>query len=248
MTQLIDSHTPSPNASVVSSASTATGTSYFASSIAPDDSVSQVSLSKPQPKALTPGLFTSGSGALSRDVSPAAPPLLSIPSSSNLSREVSPSVESGPTVDDLDDELAPGVDFKTLLQDIPRPWNVGPVSEPPALPKPLHLAKLKPEVALQVSFLKDKTKVKHASKEDKDKAKAAGRPHVSNFREQDQSHLKLNLEFMDDLVATVYAFPNEETCWNFALLSNYWASIRLGCSYQLNRDSEHCRLVCLCSN
>jgi hypothetical protein len=151
-------------------------------------------------------------------------------------------------VDDLDEEFTPGVDFKTLLEGIPKPWNVGPASAPPALPDPLHTAKLKPDIIRLLSLLKDKTKAKQASKEDKDKAKAAGRPRVSNFREQDQSHLKLNLEFMDDLVATVYAFPDEEACWTFALVSNHWASKKLGRSYRLERDSEHCRLVCLCSS
>ncbi|KAG8726330.1 hypothetical protein FRC10_007245, partial [Ceratobasidium sp. 414] len=71
----------------------------------------------------------------------------------------------------------------------------------------------------------------------------ATRPRVSNFREQDQTHLKLNLEFMDNLVATVYAFPDEEACWNFALVSNHWASNKLGRSYRLERNSEHCRLL-----
>jgi hypothetical protein len=85
--------------------------------------------------------------------------------------------------------------------------------------------------------------MKQASKEEKDRAKVATRPRVNNFRDQDQVHLKLNLEFMDNLVATVYAFPDEETCWNFALMSNYSASIKLGRSYRLERNSEHCRLV-----
>lgn len=245
--QLVDSHTPSPNPSVVSSTSAVTGTSNFASSIAPDDSVSQVCLSKPKPKVPTPALQIPRSGTSSRDVSPAVPPLLSAPSSA-LSRDMSPSTESALTVDEFDEELTTGVDFKTLLEGIPKPWNVGPVSMPPALPEPLYVAKLKPEILQLLASLKDKTRSKQASKEDKDKAKAATRPRVSNFWDQDQSHLKLNLEFMDDLVATVYAFPDEDTCWTFALVSNHWASKKLGRSYRLERDSEHCRLVRPCSN
>jgi hypothetical protein len=151
-------------------------------------------------------------------------------------------------VDDPDEELTTGVDFKSLLADIPKPWNVGPAFPPPALPEPLHLAKLKTDLLQLMASLKDKSKAKKASKEEKDKAKAAARPRVSNFREQDQAHLKLNLEFMEDLVATVYAFPDDETCWTFALLSNYWASKKLGRSYRLERDSEHCRLVSLNSH
>ncbi|KAG8727004.1 hypothetical protein FRC10_006502, partial [Ceratobasidium sp. 414] len=48
MEQLISSQTPSPNPSVISGASAATGTSGLTGSIAPDDSISQVSKSKPK--------------------------------------------------------------------------------------------------------------------------------------------------------------------------------------------------------
>ncbi|KAG9075760.1 hypothetical protein FRC06_009902, partial [Ceratobasidium sp. 370] len=108
------------------------------------------------------------------------------------------------TADDFDEELTPRVDFTTLLKGIPSPWNVGPASPPLALPEPLHLAKLKPDILQLLASLKDKSKAMKASKEEKDKAKMATRPRVGNFSEQDQTHLKLNLEFMDNLVATVY--------------------------------------------
>ncbi|KAG9089282.1 hypothetical protein FRC06_001637 [Ceratobasidium sp. 370] len=241
MEQLVSSHTPSPNPSVISGTSAGSGTSGLTGSIAPDDSISQVSKSKPK-NATPSSLQVPSSGPSSRGVSPTAP-LLSIPPSSAASRDVSPSVESIVTADDFDEELTPRVDFTTLLKGIPCPWNVGPASPPPALPEPLHLAKLKPDILQLLASLKDKSKAKRASKEEKDKAKMATRPHVGNFREQDQMHLKLNLEFMDNLVTTVYAFPDEEACWNFALMSNYWASNKLGRSYCLERNSEHCRLL-----
>ncbi|KAF8593399.1 hypothetical protein BDV93DRAFT_549546 [Ceratobasidium sp. AG-I] len=241
MMQLVNSQTPSPNPSVVSSASAVTGTSQFASSIAPDDSVSQVSSAKPKPKASTPGLYVPHSGASSRDVSPAVPLHLSVPSSNAMSRDVSPSADSVVSVDDS--IRAPGIDLKAALEGIPKPWNVGPALEPPLLPEPLYIAKLKPDVLELMALLKDKSRLKQATKEDKDKAKNAARPRVGSFRDQDQCHLRLNLEFMDDLVATVCAFPDSDTCWIFALLSNYWASMKLGRSYRLDRESDHCRLL-----
>lgn len=245
MKQLLDSHTPSPNPSVVSNTSAATGTSNLASSIAPDDSVSQVSTSRLNPNHFVGfGLQPPRRGDLSREVSPAAPPLLSTPLFSMLSRDVSPGADSAVTVDESDERLAPGVDFKTLLEGIPKPWNVGPVSAPPPLPEPLYVAKLKSEILQLVELLKDKARFKQASKEEREKAKTATRPRVSNFRDQDQAHLKQTLEYMETLVATVYAFPDNDTCWTFALLANCWASKKLGRSYRLERDSEHCRLVC----
>ncbi|CCO36749.1 hypothetical protein RSOLAG1IB_12186 [Rhizoctonia solani AG-1 IB] len=48
---------------------------------------------------------------------------------------------------------------------------------------------------------------------------------------------------MEALVATVCAFPDDETRWRFAVLSNYWASKKLGRHYRLQPDSEHCRLL-----
>jgi hypothetical protein len=242
MEQLVNSHAPSPNPSIISGASAATGTSGFTGSIVPDDSISQVSMSKSKNVTRTT-LQIPITGPSSRDVSPTAPQLLSLPPSSAVSRDVSPGAESAITVDDFDDALTSGVNFNTLLEGIPRPWNVGPASETPSLPEPLHLAKLKPDILQLLALLKDKSRMKQASKEEKDKAKMVTCPRVGNFREQDQAHLKLNLEFMDNLVATVYAFPDEETCWNFAIASNHSASVKLGRSYRLERNSEHCRLV-----
>ncbi|CAE6526988.1 unnamed protein product [Rhizoctonia solani] len=60
---------------------------------------------------------------------------------------------------------------------------------------------------------------------------------------QVQAICKLSIEYMETLVATVCAFPDDETCWNFAVLSNYWASKKLGCHYWLECDSEHCCLL-----
>lgn len=236
--QIVNLHTTSPEPSIVSSISVATGTSTFASSIAPDDSVSQVSMSRPYQSPFALSLH----GTFPREVSPAAPPLLSVPSSNAVSRDVSPSAESVITTEE-DCVAAPGVDYKTLLEGIPKPWNVGTTAPPPPLPEPFHIAKLKPEVLQLMNLLKDRAKLKQASKEDRDKAKAATRPRVSNFREQDQTHVKLTLEYMDDLVVTVYAFPDSDTSWTFSGLANYYASKKLGRSYRIERESEHCRLV-----
>ncbi|KAG9088782.1 hypothetical protein FRC06_001854, partial [Ceratobasidium sp. 370] len=96
MEQLISSHTPSPNPSVISGTSAGSGTSRLTGSIAPDDPISQVSKSKP--KNTTPSsLQVPSSGPSSCGVSPTAP-LLSIPPSSAVSRDISPSAESIVTV------------------------------------------------------------------------------------------------------------------------------------------------------
>jgi hypothetical protein len=231
MEQLVNSHIPSPSPSLVSGVSSTTGTSGCASSIAPDDSVSQVDAPKPKNSAKS-GLQVPQPRSTSRDVSPAAPPHLNIPSSNVTSRDASPVAESVLTVDEEYDEEfeASRVDIGALLEGIPKPWVVGPAVMPRALPEPLHTAKLKPEVLLKLSQGgKDKSKPTRAT--------------ISNFRVQDQLHLKLNLEFMEDLVINVHAFPDDETRWTFAVLSNYWASTKLGRNYRLTRDSEHCRLV-----
>jgi hypothetical protein len=104
---------------------------------------------------------------------------------------------------------------------------------PPSLPEPLFTAKLKPEVVVQQAQLS------------KDKAKKI-RPQVKNFRTQDQAICSLSIEYMEALVATVCAFPDEATRWLFAALSNHWASKKLGHNYRLQPNSEHCRLVRIC--
>jgi hypothetical protein len=147
-------------------------------------------------------------------------------------RDASPIAESVITVDEEYDEEfeVSRVDIGSLLKGSPKPWIVGPAVMPPALPELLHNAKLKPEVLLKLT------------QGGKDKSKPA-RAKINNFRVQDQLHLKLNLEFMEDLVVNVHAFPDDETHWTFAVLSNYWASKKLGRHYRLTRDSEHCCLV-----
>ncbi|EUC58876.1 hypothetical protein RSOL_283440, partial [Rhizoctonia solani AG-3 Rhs1AP] len=162
---------------------------------------------------------------------PVAPPLLQIPSSTLGSREVSPSAESMATADnDYDEDIDIAFDYKALLDGIPKPWNLGPVSAPPPLPKPLHTAMLNPEV------------MEKAANGGKEKSRVA-RPLVNSFRVQDQVHLKLALEYMDALVATICAFPDDDTRWTFATLSNYWASKKLGRNYRLDRQSDYCRLL-----
>ncbi|KEP47677.1 hypothetical protein V565_147650 [Rhizoctonia solani 123E] len=199
---------------------------------APTNSASKASNSKPRPRIVTqPGLQVPRSIPPSRDVSPVAPPLLQIPSSNSASREVSPSAESTVTADDdYDEDIDTGFDYKALLDGIPKPWNLGPVSAPPSLPEPLHTPKLMPEVT------------EKATNSGKEKSKVA-RPLVNKFRIQDQVHLKLALEYMDALVATICAFPDDDTRWTFATLSNYWASKKLGRNYRLDRQSDYCRLL-----
>ncbi|KAG9075717.1 hypothetical protein FS749_012589 [Ceratobasidium sp. UAMH 11750] len=229
MEQLVNSHFPSPNPSVVSGVSASTGTDTRTSSIAPSDSVSQTNVPKPK-KVAAQSLQVPRSGSASRNVSPTAPPSLSVPSSVVSSRDVTPSAESTLTADDDCDDNGTRVDVNTVLAGIPKPWNVGPVLPPPELPGPFHTASLKPDVLQQLSA------------GGKDKGKLA-RPAIGSFRDEDQQHLKLCLEFMDVLVATVCAFPNNEILWTFALLSNFWACKKLGRNYRLAPDSEHFRLV-----
>ncbi|KAF8605583.1 hypothetical protein BDV93DRAFT_543248 [Ceratobasidium sp. AG-I] len=231
MEQLVSSHAPSPNPSLVSGISAATETSTRTSSIAPDDSVSQTGVSKSK-KLVKPSLQVSHSGSGTRDVSPAAPPHLDIPSPDLTSRDVSPATESIVAFEeDYDVEFeASRVDIHSLLEGIPKPWNVGPAVMPPALSEPLHTAKLSPDALLKLSQgRKDKSKPTRAA--------------ISNFRSQDQGHLSLNIEYMDDLIVNVHAFPDDDTRWTFAVLSNYWACKKLGRNYRLTHESEHCRLL-----
>ncbi|KEP46798.1 hypothetical protein V565_181180, partial [Rhizoctonia solani 123E] len=230
--QLLNARAPSPNPGVAPLANATTNNTARTKNVAPNTSAPHVSNPRARPRIVTqPGLQVPRSTPASRDVSPVAPPLLQIPSSTLASREVSPSAESMATADDdYDEDIDIGVDYKALLDGIPKPWNLGPVSAPPPLPEPLHTARLRPEILEKVANgRKEKSKVP--------------RPLVNSFRIQDQVHLKLNLEYMDALVATVCAFPDDDTRWIFATLSNYWASKKLGRNYKLDRQSDHCRLL-----
>ncbi|KAG8728230.1 hypothetical protein FRC10_005202, partial [Ceratobasidium sp. 414] len=229
MEQLVNSHFPSPNPSVISGTSASTGTNTHTSSIAPSDSVSQTNAPKPK-KVAAQSLQVPRSGSASRNVSPTAPPSLSVPSPVAASRDATPSAESAVTVDDDCDDNGTRVDVNTVLAGIPKPWNVGPALPPPELPGPFYTASLKPDVLQQLTA------------GGKDKGKLA-RSTINSFRDEDQQHLRLCLEFMDVLVATVCAFPNNEMLWTFALLSNYWACKKLGRNYRLTPDSEHFRLL-----
>ncbi|QRV84441.1 hypothetical protein RhiJN_12457 [Ceratobasidium sp. AG-Ba] len=218
MGQLLDSQIPSPNPSVVSGASAGT------SSIAPDDSISQIGASKKNSKSLTKSHLQVPPLISSRDISPTAPPLSELSLPAVASRDISPGAESIITTDGNND--GGGVDYKALLLEVPQPWNVSPALPPPTLPEPFHTVKFNPEIMK-----------KHAA------AGTKPRVLVSNFREQDQAHLKLNLEYMDNLVLAVCAFPDAEARWDFAVLSNYWASKKLGRSYRIEQGSDHCRLL-----
>ncbi|KAG9123789.1 hypothetical protein FRC07_013952 [Ceratobasidium sp. 392] len=223
--QLVSAHAPSPDPSLVSGVSAATGTSTRTSSIAPDDSVSQVNVPKAQ-KTAKSGLRVPSLYSTSRDVSPAAPPHLDPPAS-----DVSPtpgSVATGDEDDFYEEGNVSSIDVNTLLNGIPKPFNLGPANMPPELPAPFHTAKLNEEAMKVDKSTKDKKPLRAA---------------INNFRKQDQEHLKLNLEYMEDLILTVYAFPDDELCWTFGCLSNYWASKDLNRSYRITRDSEHYRLT-----
>ncbi|CAE6451433.1 unnamed protein product, partial [Rhizoctonia solani] len=231
--QLLNARAPSPNpgAAPLANDDTTNNTARI-NNVALSNSAPQASNSRPRPRIVTqPGLQVPRSTPPSRDVSPVAPPLLQIPSSTLGSREVSPSAESMATADnDYDEDIDIAFDYKALLDGIPKPWNLGPVSAPPPLPKPLHTAMLNPEV------------MEKAANGGKEKSRVA-RPLVNSFRVQDQVHLKLALEYMDALVATICAFPDDDTRWTFATLSNYWASKKLGRNYRLDRQSDYCRLL-----
>ncbi|KDN34263.1 hypothetical protein RSAG8_12652, partial [Rhizoctonia solani AG-8 WAC10335] len=162
MEQLVTFHTLSPNPSVVLGVSSVTGASTrTTSSLAPDESMSQVQTSKLKPR----NLQIPCSAASSWDISPVAPPTLT----------VSPATESVATMDDDDDDDegidAAGVDYNALLAGIPKPWNLGPISMPPNLTGPLYVIKLKPEV------------IAKATNDGKEKAKRI-RPQVKNFQMQ----------------------------------------------------------------
>ncbi|KAG8704982.1 hypothetical protein FRC09_003217 [Ceratobasidium sp. 395] len=235
MEQLVSHSIPSPDPSLVSGASASeTGTHTRTSSIAPSDSISQTNSSKPK-KSAAQSLQIPQSGPASRNVSPTAPPSLSMPSSITTSRAPTPSAESAFTVADDDyDDNGSRPDINKVLAGVPPPWNLGPILPPPELPAPYHIASLKPEVLQQLAT--------GGKEKSKDKSKAA-RASIDNFRDEDKQHLKLSLEFMDTLVATFCAFPNKETLWTFACLANHWASTKLKRNYRLNRDSEHFRLL-----
>ncbi|CUA72115.1 hypothetical protein RSOLAG22IIIB_10096 [Rhizoctonia solani] len=232
MEQLLNARALSPNPGATPLADTMTDNTTRVKNVATKSSAPQGLNSKPRPRIVTqPGLQVPRSTPPSWDVSPVAPPLLQVPSSNSVSRDVSPSAESAATVDDdYDEDVDIRVDYKGLLDGIPKPWNLGPVSVAPSLPEPLHTARLKPEVLQQ------------ATNSGKEKPKAP-RALVNNFRVQDQAHLKLAIDYMDTLVATICAFPDDDTRWTFATLSNYWASKKLGRNYRLDRQSDYCRLL-----
>ncbi|KAG8720173.1 hypothetical protein FRC09_010015 [Ceratobasidium sp. 395] len=220
---------PSPNPSVVSGVSASTGANTRTSSLGPSDSVSQTNASQSRKPAL-PSLQVPKSGSASRNVSPTAPPSLSLPSSIAASRDVTPSAESAVTVNDDHDDDGARVHFDTILSGVGKPFNLGPILPPPELPAPFHHAALKPEILQQLTA------------GGKDKGKPI-RTSINNFREEDGQHLKLSLEYMDALIATVCAFPDDDTVWTFALLSNHWASQKLKRNYRLKPDSEHFRAL-----
>ncbi|KAG9074966.1 hypothetical protein FRC06_010350, partial [Ceratobasidium sp. 370] len=93
------------------------------------------------------------------------------------------------TVDEDCDDNRTRVDVNTVLAGIPKPWNVGPALPLPELPGPFYTASLKPDVLQQLTA------------GGKDKGKLACST-INSFRDEDQQHLKLCLEFMDILVAT----------------------------------------------
>ncbi|KAG9089540.1 hypothetical protein FRC06_001503, partial [Ceratobasidium sp. 370] len=232
MEQLVNSHFPSPNPSVISGASASTGTDTRTSSIAPSDSVSQTNVPNLK-KVAAQSLQVPQSGLASRNVSPTAPPSLSVSSSVTVSRGATPSAESTITVDEDCNNNGTQVDVNTVLAGVPKPWNVGPALPLPELPGPFYTAtSLKPDVLQQLT----------ASSKDKGKLACST---INSFQDKDQQHLKLCLEFMDILVATICAFPNNEMLWTFVLLSNYWACKKLGRNYRLSPDSEH---FCLLSS
>ncbi|KAG8775346.1 hypothetical protein FRC12_001536 [Ceratobasidium sp. 428] len=232
LNQLIASQPPSISPSLVSGVSAATGTSTRTSSIAPDDSISQVNALWPK-KPAKPAL-QAPSTSTSRDVSPAAPPHPIIPSSAATSHGVSPATESVVTGDDDDDYdeavEASTVDINSLLLGIPPPWNLGPAVPPPALVGPFHTVRLKPEtIALIAQAAKDKAK----------------RPRLTlnSFQTKDKKHLSLCIEYMEDFAVNIHGFPDDELRWIFASNANYLASKKLGRSYILARDSDHYRVL-----
>ncbi|KAF8597205.1 hypothetical protein BDV93DRAFT_513521 [Ceratobasidium sp. AG-I] len=231
MDQLVKSQVPSPSPSLVSVVSAATGASARTSSIAPDDSISQVDVPR-RNHAAKPSLQVPSRHSTSRDVSPTAPPHLDPPASNFTSRHASSVAESTVEADEEYDEEfeASRVDIDAELEGILKPRNLGPAVAPPELPGPHFTARLTEEVLAQMA------------ESGKDKSKAP-RPKITNFLVQDREHLRLNIEYMEDLLVNIHAFPDDDTRWTFATLSNYWASKKLKRHYRLTRDSEHCRLL-----